>query len=306
MEIIDMDELKFRQRALDRKAEFEGLCTIEVPAGISGESIQQLTWNFTDFTRYLTPEERVKLNGVFARAHRRYNAARTDYSGELPDVSVLSVEEATALAIAETEKLNELRREQIEEAAKRRRGVQEARLVRIEKQYKDRIAKINTDAGRRGMLSSTVVLDQVDRAWLARIQAEDAVQSEIDFINSRLAMDLEKLAHTSAQRVGVLAKRLRNESVRESLAVVREKNASASRSFKDFLNLQSARLTMPINAQSFIQQEIYDEYVSFLMTQTHQRAYRLIDYDPLFHFNLTLQQWISLFTEFSRRVGHVG
>jgi len=190
-------------------------------------------------------------------------------------------------------------------AADRRRVREEAKLERIRDQYELRVAAINTDAGRRGMLNSTVVLDQLDRARDARDAAEDAVHGEIAFIESRKALDMERVSLQHDARVSALAKRLMVESSRQALAAAREKAVQKRHNLRDFMSMQQMRLTIPVNVAQIVLQEIYDEYVAWLVRQSPARAFALVDYDPLFYWNLGMAHWLRLFDEFWRRTVQV-
>ena len=269
--IIDLDEIKFKQMGKQRLESFQA-------ASAQG---------FNSFDFYLTHAEREYLDGIFARTLRKYNVGGTDFLNLIEEPKVLTHEEAVELARDQLIRKSEVQLEQLHSNIARR-------TERALKQYESRVAQIKTDATRRGMQNSTVVLSQLDRA----ARAKDA---EIDFIEQDRELRSERIKLTADARVEALGKRIHADSMRTNIQVLREKSAQHSRSYRDWLQFQHARLTLPINTQATAEQEIYDRILEFMLTLPPRRAANIVDNDPVFFFNLTPVQYSRMFTELTRR-----
>ncbi|MCL2755928.1 MAG: hypothetical protein FWE45_02635 [Firmicutes bacterium] len=290
MELINLDQIKFNQIARQKLAAFEQVSKME---------------SFNQNFDYLTDKERVEINLIMARTYRKYNVGGTDVPDLVEIPRPLTWEQAKQQAIEEAERLNVIRIDRINDEQSKRRERQLLRKQRINEQYKARIARINTDAGRRGILNSTIVLNQLERAHIAKQEAETAINDEIEFIEVTRNSRIDQQNTTFEQRAEALARRIHIDSVRINVQAIREKAVQRSRAFRDLIHLSQVRLTTPINTQTMIDQEIYDEYVTFLVKQLPRRAVSLVSNDPVFFFNLPHTMWLRLYNEFNRRVSDI-
>ena len=241
----------------------------------------------------LSMQERAHLNKIFTDAHRKYNTGMTDVAHELDAPVVLSMDDARSLAHMQLDEKLAIRQTKVIDAAENRMRRENLRKTRAQKQFTERIARINTDAGNRGMLSSTGVLNQLERAENAHNDAVNAIDAEIAFIQSRMELDLQRHALAHDARVEALAKRMHNESQRNAVAVVRERGAQINRNYQNWKSWQRARLELNLapHIRQAIQDEIFYEYKSFLFAQTPNRAHELLTSESLFLANLTGEQW---------------
>ena len=283
---INLDEIAFERMANEKLKAYLGIvATGSVHSGI------------------LTPQERLQLQEVFTNAHRKYNLGLTDKRLELAPPVVMTIDQAREIAEHQIEAELVTRQAQITERAQIMIDRQHKRIARVNAQYQERVARINTDAGRRGLLSSTAVMVQLERAESARNEAISAHETEISFLEARLQLDLQRLDVTLGNRVEALAKRIHNESQRTAVAVVRERAMQADRNYSNWKSWQRVRLELNLDAkvQSAIEDEVFFEYKAFLLRQHPERAFQLIDNDPVFFFNLTVPQWIQMRTIMQNR-----
>ncbi|MCL2851070.1 MAG: hypothetical protein FWE01_01775 [Firmicutes bacterium] len=289
--IIDIDEIRYKQMTEERIARMEKYFAntqLNDVQGISGRP-------------YLTEAERIQLDMVLVRAMKKYNSAMTDFI-DLVDVPMpLTIDEAIIQATAEHDKSIKNATEQVDNKANRQKEREQFRLDRINKRYEEHIARINTDAMNRGMITSTIVLSQIERATEAHIKAIEAIYAEMDFIEARRTLNLERLELQSQVRINALAKRIQTENARASLQGIREKSIQRSRAFRDWIALQQTRLAVPINAQQLVDNEVHDEYLAFLMQLSIHRAIFLIDEEPLFFVNMSSSTWNRLASKMHSR-----
>jgi len=292
MEIIDLNEIKFKQMQSQKLATYEKVLAIQAANG----EISKNNGN------YLTDAERMEVNLIMARTYRKYNLAGTDITDLIEIPRPLTEAESETLARDELERQHIIRIDQINEEQNKRRKRQEQRKQRIIEQYQTRVNRINTDAQRRGMLQSTIVLEQLSNVECTKQKAISAIDAEIEFIESTRQLRIDAQKAILEQRLTILTKRIHGDSIRTNLASIREKAIQKSRSYRDWMSCQRLRATNPIDIQSMVDQEIYNQYVIFLSKQTPIRARNLVDHDPVFLFNLNMKLWEKLFNEFDRRI----
>ncbi|MCL2587467.1 MAG: hypothetical protein FWE31_04500 [Firmicutes bacterium] len=251
----------------------------------------------------LRPEERSRLQNIFTNAHRKFNIGLTDQLQYLEAPETLTINEARELAKYQFDQDLATRHEQLIERADIMTLRQEKRIARVNKQFNERIARINTDAGRRGLLSSTAVIDQMQRAQDARNDAIDAHEAEIASLQARLELDKQRITFAYENRVEALAKRIHNESQRNAVAIVRERATQHTRNYNNWKSWQRTKLELNIEpqVQKAIQDEVFYEYKAFLLSQCPDRANHLVAAEPIFFFNLTHDRWTQMVDMLAQR-----
>ena len=194
---------------------------------------------------WLNDEDRKLLNDIYARAYKKYNTGSTEGL------------EFSLLAQAESYDAHK-------------------RVERVCQRYDEQVARINANAAKRGMLSSTVVLEQLDRAL-------ERCNTEVSAIENKLFIENRKF----------------------SLAIEKERSAAASRGFRNMLELVKARATATVDSQTFIDEEVYAEYFAWLGGQDRMDAVAYVQNDPLFVFNLSSTYYNKLLQEMKNRAGIV-
>jgi len=290
---IDLTEIKYKQMIDERIAKMEehfsnidnGVEMAATSIGImptSGHNIPGVVGR-----PYLSEAERIHLDMILVRTMKKYNSAMTDCI-DMIDVPVfMTMNEAIIQASSEHEVLLKNRIEQINHRTNRRKENQEMKLARIQKQFDERVARINTDAQNRGMITSTIVLSQIENATQVRDKAVEAVHAELEFIVAQAEFSIEQLELQAKSRIQVLAKRIHTENARMNLQVVRERSVQKSRAFRDWISFQQIRLATPINTQILVDNEVHDLYLEFLIHLDSQRAIFLVEHDPLFLINMS-------------------
>jgi len=279
MNLINLDKIAFERLAQEKLDEFNaGILQNQANAG------------------WLTESERARLQEIFSNAFRKYNVGLTDQLQYLDAPVLLSIEDARQIAMHQLDADLELRKSKAKERTNIMIERQQKRISRINTQFAERVARLNTDAGRRGLLSSTSVITQMERAQNARDEAIAACDAEISFLEIRLELDVQRLSFGHDQRVEILAKRIHNESQRNAVMVVRERATQLARNYSNWKLWQRTRAELNLDNQARIgvENEIFYEYKAFLLGQDSLRAYQLVTSDPLFFHNLTQAQWVRM------------
>ncbi|MCL2229151.1 MAG: hypothetical protein FWC00_04990 [Firmicutes bacterium] len=191
--------------------------------------------------RFLNVEQTRQVNEIYFTTVRKFRTQATN--SVLPlKVPQITPEQARELATAE---LDEQR-------------------ARIENQYTERVAQINTNATSRGMQLSTMVLDQLDRANARREESLARLEKQLDRATMRIL----------------------NDNRRMVLSAQREHAISSSRAIRDFVSLNRMRQTIPFSVQETIEQELYDAYFSWLNQFHPAQAYEFITNNAVFSINM--------------------
>lgn len=302
-EIINLTELEFEQMSREKMRAYEDFQ--KTKDELAGLPIAPLNSNAQN---YLTESERVLLSEIYANAHRKFGSGLTDVFTNVESPQTLTMDQARDLADLQLGRAMSVQIDQMIEQSERRIGRLNHRAVRIEQQFQERVARINTDAGRRGLLSSTAVINQLARANEARTRDLAEVHADIAEQIEMKVLRIERLNMQRDRQVETLAVRLHNESQRNALAFLRERGAQESRNLTNWRTLRRNKLELnilPSDIQKAIQDEVFHEYKAFLLRQTPARAWILIDWDPLFMFNLTRDNWITLNTMFRSRTVNI-
>ena len=274
---MNLDEVKYENEIQTRVKEFEE-AQAKAVAGIVP----------MDAFRFLSREERIEIETMASRIRRKYLTGSTDTTDLMHVPGVLTQEQAFLLAGRELESENASRVETINARADRRIERKNAELQRADETRHRRLSQINNEASRRGMLNSTIVLDQIRRIEDAHMTFVRAVSSEVSFIDNQRDIDLDNLSRTTAQRINAAAKRLHSESLRQNLAAVREKSLQQSRSYRQWVDLERNVMNVVTESRrnTAMLEEIYEAFFKFLAEQDPVRAYVLVDSDPTFALNL--------------------
>jgi len=251
---------------------------------------------------HLTPDERKQVNAIFARVWKKFHAGATSQWEMIEPNTPLTMEEAKIVARAEFEATNFARIEQFHKRASHQISRQKDRLRANEERYNARVATINTDAQRRGLATSTIVMTQLERAVSEKHAADQIVEREI--VNAELTREnnLARLSADTDRRVEALAKRIHMDSMRMNLAAFKERCEQQSRAYRDMLQMQQVRMVTPINAQQLIDDELHGAYMHWLFTnKTPAEARSLLNNEPVFTWNLSAAGAVRLRNEIVRR-----
>ncbi|MCL2569802.1 MAG: hypothetical protein FWE16_01175 [Firmicutes bacterium] len=251
--------------------------------------------------RFLSPQERIDLDIQYARILRKFTVGGTDFIDEINTPTPLTQDEAHMIAKQQLEELVNTKIAEINETAAERTRRLKERLENINQQYFDRVEKINSDAHRRGLSQSTIVLVQRENALQDKIRKEESIYAQIDHTEERRYLVTERHRITLYTRLGALAKRLHAESVRLNVIASREKSHQKSRSLRHMTHLQRTRLDISLNTQEIIDEELYAVYLQFLFAKNPRHARDLVDNDPLFFFNLSSTYFMRLLNAVEER-----
>jgi len=153
------------------------------------------------------------------------------------------------------------------------------RIDKIMQDYTDRVANINENALLRGMSNSSIVLQQLDRAFERKTW---------------------QLARHNGM-VDKLAKRIFMENQRLALMVEKEKSMSKSRALRDFATVSRMRLTVPFTAQTQIDEEVYQSYLAWLLQYPADLAYDYANQNGIFLINMGMSRRTQLLNDLNTR-----
>jgi len=205
---------------------------------------------------YLTPEQTRQINDIYIGIVKKYRCCSSE-SVLLDTVQRIDMDEAQKLAEAE---LGD-------------------RQLKIEMEYTDRCNEIEQNAVKRGMQSSNVTMELLDRAYQKKTDAVARLQGMIDKLAKRIHSDNQKLA----------------------LAAEKEKSATRSRALRDYLSAAKHKLTIQYNTQSLIDEEVYAAYLMWFLQFTPDTAYRYCNDNVVFLLNLGSTKYTQLRTELNTR-----
>ena len=190
---------------------------------------------------FLTKDQIRQLDDIYTSIVRKYRNQSTE-SAMLDSIPRITKEDAEALAEAELG----------------------ARRDKILETYTHRVENINENAYNRGLLNSTIVLEQLDRAY------------------AKKAADLERLDNMTER----LVKKIMADNAKLSFSIEREKSISRSRALRDFVAVNKMKISVPYNAQALIEQDVYDAYLAWLLQYTPQDAYDYVNHNTIFLLNM--------------------
>jgi len=206
---------------------------------------------------WLQEKDRQYLNDIYAKAYKKYFGWTVPAPGGKP----LSYKEALVAA-----------REELE-------SFYDARRAEINAKHDARVLSINTEANKRGLITSTVVLQQIERA-----------------VHDR-NLELEKFEHVTDAKVRVAARKI----MADELGATRLKMHAD----RDALNMTLRRVQTggipQVDLQRAMDEEVYAEYLRFLLALSPEVALAYVDGDPLFFYNLSTVYFNRLQAEMERR-----
>ena len=206
---------------------------------------------------HLDEKDRKYLNDIYARAYKKYFG----WTAPTPDGKPLSYAEALTVARDELETFYTLRR------------------AEIHAKHDARVLSINTEANKRGLITSTVVLQQIERAMYERDLA------------------LDKFEHVTDSKVRAAARKLMADELGSARLQMQAD--------RDALNITLRRTQMGgipnVDLQKAMDEEVYAEYLRFLLALSPDIALAHVDNDPLFLFNLSTIYFNKLKAEMVKR-----
>jgi len=155
-----------------------------------------------------------------------------------------------------------------------------AKRQKIEYDYSERVNSIIDNAIARNLMESTIVLDQLDKAHEKRMDS------------------LDKLSNVKDK----LAKKIFNDNQKLALSIEKEKATQRSKALRDMVAVKKMNLTVPFNAQTAFEDEIYNAYLAWLLQYVPTIAYQYVLGDRLFQDNLGVTKYNLLYAEMLRRV----
>jgi hypothetical protein len=221
---------------------------------------------------YLTAAEAKLLNDIYARAHKKYT---TGSSIKVATAEPLSHGEAVELANLE---LANVRAQTIARFDTRENAINE--------NYQRSVDKANSEGQKRGLANSTIVLHQLARALNAK-------QQRIEKLTTDRTLALAKF-DMGGEHMNRITKRIMRE------------NANLARVIHDvekfqFNNVVNNNLISPTLAQKHIDDEVYAEYLHFLLQFQGPDALAYVNTDPLFFNNLSPTYYARLKTAIQAR-----
>jgi len=153
------------------------------------------------------------------------------------------------------------------------------RRTRIVQDYNERVDNINQNAIARRIQTSSIVMQQLERAMERKLDA------------------LERLDDMKAR----LAKRILTDNHRVTLATERERAISRSRSLRDYVAVRRMRLSVPFNEQELINEELYTAYLAWLLQFPIDVALGIFNHNRIFLNNMGITLWTRMLGELSQR-----
>jgi len=230
---------------------------------------------------FLNEQERRELNSFYVSAYRKHFAYGTGLKTR--EIKPLSYTDAVKLAREELEEFFDNRRKEIA-------WRNEKRIAQADREHTQRVLAINTDAGKRGLLGSTIVLHQLE---LARIER----QTKIDRADFDKAVALARFENVTEGRVRTQARRLMSDSA----ATIRLGIQSDVATWNQLHRTRG--LTTNAERQRAMDEEVLAEFKRFLLSKSPAVAVSLVENDPLFFQNLSNDYHQRLIQEMRRRNG---
>jgi hypothetical protein len=231
---------------------------------------------------HLDEADRKFLNEIYARAYKKFFAFATDYADILIPC-VIGLDSAREQAQAEYEAYCDHMRDTVNASYR-------GKVDRIESDYEARVARINDDIYKRGLAEGSAGVWLLARA-LAGKQAriEEAVVAK--------DLKLAKLDIDCADKIERRAKKIYNEALRNNIAIAESASIMGSRSLNE---AQGLGLTA-VQAQKLLDEEVYAQYLLFLLKFPYDVALGFVDDDPLFNYNLSASYYDRLVGEMEER-----
>lgn len=236
----------------------------------------------------LTSKERSYLNQIYVSAYKKYFTMSTDYGIEMDASRIESVEPLTweeSLALA-TAQLG-ARRAQINAAYNEKIALAEANHIKT-------VALLNTEAQKRGLINSTIVVQSLSRAFAEKTAKIELLESErvakLDKLEGETLQSLARKIHSDATRNAVSARRL-------NLTIAQSKSMQQARS----LTARIRNTIQTSESQRLLDEEVYAAYLSFLFGYSVSDALSLINDEPVFGLNLSETYYTKLQQEMARR-----
>jgi|GEM_PF-5208182 len=142
----------------------------------------------------------------------------------------------------------------------------------IEAKYAARVLTVNTDADKRGLGTSTAALQLTAKADEERTLA------------------LSKLDTASDARVKALARKM----LADNAAVMRLSLTADKNSLDMFVTQSKAGGYTDAEKQKAMDEEVYAEYLRFLLGKPPNDAFSIVQSDPLFFYNLSAEYFTRL------------
>jgi len=206
---------------------------------------------------YLTQTQIKQLNDIYMGIVRKY----TNYSTEsiaLSGVLPLTQSDCTAMAEDQT-------------AGKR---------TKVLNDYADRVMQINTNAAKRGLSQSSVVIALLDKALTQKNDALAQLDAAVDKLAAKILSDNQKLI----------------------CSIEREKSTGKSRSLRDYIAMSRLNITASVpTAQSLIDEDLYNAYLEWLLQFTPADALSYLQNNAVFYQNCSTANYQKLLTEITRR-----
>lgn len=192
---------------------------------------------------WLNEKDKKYLNDVYANAYKKYFS----WTAPTPNGTPLTYQEALVAARDELDIFYTVRR------------------AEINSRHDARALAINTEANKRGLITSTVVLQQLDKALAERDIA------------------LSKFETVTDAKVRAAARKM----MADELGAARLR-VQADRGAHDMLLRRNQVGGLPqTDLQRAMDEEVFAEYLRFLLSQTPQNALAYVNTDPLFVYNLS-------------------
>ena len=202
---------------------------------------------------FLNETDRKHLNELYARAYKKYFA----YTSTIGMGEMLGYSEAIEAARDELERYNTAMR------------------TEIENKFADRVNAINTEAGKRGLITSTIVLQQLEKAAYEK------------------GLMLLKFETVSDAKVRTLARKMLSDNMTQiRLSLTADKNS---------LDMHNKSSMTQTEKQKAVDEEVYGEYLRWLLSINPDVALSYVTDDPLFYYNLSATYLTKLTTEMQAR-----
>jgi len=246
--------------------------------------------------------KRFELEQTIARIIKKHNSGATDFIELVEIPPIMAPCEARVEAMKQIEHETWIRIEEIKSNTSERIRRLEESIDRVERDYVASVAKINNNAGKRGILASSIVIDLLERADAKRADSVDSIKSQIYAISHACDLRIARINQGNSGRVDAVAKRMINESSRNHLAAVREQGLQKSRGFRDMVQIQRTRQSgLTQTAIQLIDEEVYGVLLEYLTSLPPARALRVMQWDSIFLIYLSMPVFIRLNTLVERR-----
>jgi hypothetical protein len=145
------------------------------------------------------------------------------------------------------------------------------RIAEINAKHDERVLGINTRAAERGILTSTIVLHMIEKAEHDRTLA------------------LEKFETVTDAKVRAAARKIMAEQLGQTRLAVQ-------------VDIDAIKQTSASDPGKAMNEEVYAEYLRFLLKLDNEVAAAYINDDPLFGYNLSAEYFGKLENEIRKRV----